>query len=126
VPAYSSDPLILWLSAQLWLAAVLYPSSSHSLLGGGWHQRPPWWSSSPANAAAPSLFQESRHLPPLSSLILAGSVQGTSRHKRMVNLILMKKCKEMDKPLMQLEHLLKIQLKMEEALKFELADDMLL
>jgi hypothetical protein len=44
----------------------------------------------------------------------------------MVNLILMKKCKEMDKPLMQLEHLLKIQLKMEEALKFELADDMLL
>jgi hypothetical protein len=37
-------------------------------------------------------------------------------NKRMVNLILMEKCKEMDNPLMHLEHLLKIQLKMEEAL----------
>jgi hypothetical protein len=37
-------------------------------------------------------------------------------HKRMANLILMKKCKEMDYLLMQLQHLLKIQLKMEEPL----------
>jgi hypothetical protein len=37
-------------------------------------------------------------------------------HKQMVNLILIKKRKEMDNLLMQLQHLLKIQLKMEKAL----------
>jgi hypothetical protein len=49
-------------------------------------------------------------------------------HKQMINLILMKKCNEMDTMLMQLQlqHLLNIQLKMEETLKFELADDMLI